>query len=66
MNRNYPRVAALALVVCLSYSPTATAISARDRDAITGPRERIVRIVKKVKNFFRGISSHDEWIPPKP
>jgi hypothetical protein len=65
MNRKYSRVAALALFLYLSVSPVAVAAQ-RDRDVITGPRERVVRIVKKVKNFFRGFTSQDEWTPPRP
>ena len=66
MNRKYLRVAALALVVFLSVSPAAMAEHQRDRDVISGPRERVVRIVKKVKNFLRGLTSQDEWTPPRP
>ena len=66
MNRKYSRVAALALFLYLSVSPVAKAEHQRDRDVISGPRERVVRIVKKVKNFFRGLTSQDEWTPPRP
>lgn len=67
MNRKYSRVAALAIFVCLTFSPDATAKAARDRDAIGGPGERVVRVVKKVKDFFRGFTSdNDGWVPPVP
>jgi len=67
MNRHYPRIAALALFLYLSLSPDASAASHRDRDSIVDPGHRIVRIIKKFKNFFRGISSHDEYpTPPRP
>ena len=66
MNRNYSRVAALALFLFLSISPSATAASRRDRDVIAGPGERVVRVVKKIKDFFRGLTSQDEWNPPLP
>ena len=66
MNRNYSRVAALALFLYLSLSPIATAAPRRDRDGIVDPGDRIVRIVKKVKNFFRGFTSQDELNPPTP
>jgi hypothetical protein len=66
MNRNYSRVAALALFFYLSISPIANAAPQRDRDQIVDPGERIVRIVKKIKNIFRGFTSQDEQIPPVP
>jgi hypothetical protein len=66
MNRNYTRVAALALFLYLSISPAAHAASRRDRDLITDPGERVVRIVKKIKNFFRGFTSQDDLGPPIP
>ncbi len=66
MNRNFSRVAALVFFLCLSISPAATAANRKDRDLFTGPGERIVRVVKKIKNIFRGIGSHDEQIPPVP
>ena len=66
MNRNYTRVAALAFFLYLSISPAAHAASRRDRDLITDPGERVVRIVKKIKNFFRGLTSQDELGPPIP
>lgn len=66
MNRKYLRVAALALFLYLSVTPAAIAAPQRDRDVIAGPGERVVRIVKKIKNFFRGFTSQDEWTPPLP
>ena len=67
MNRHHLRIAALALFLYLALSPVASASPRRDRDLITGPGDRIVRIVKKVKNFFRGIASQDDYpIPPRP
>jgi hypothetical protein len=66
MNRNYSRVAALALFLYLSLSPVATAATRRDRDGIVDPGDRIVRIVKKIKNLFRGFTSQDELNPPTP
>jgi hypothetical protein len=66
MNRNYSRVAALALLLSL-VSPAAMAALPRDRDAVAGPSERVVRIVKKIKNIFRGITAHDDGLyPPVP
>lgn len=68
MNRRYLRVAALAAFLYLSLSPIASAAPRgdRDRDRLD-PRERIVKIVKKVKNFFRGISSQEDLpLPPTP
>jgi len=67
MNRNYLRIAALALFLYLSLSPAMAAASRRDRDGIVDPGERVVRIVKKVKNFFRGFTSQeDTQVPPVP
>ena len=66
MNRNHSRVAALVLFLYLSLSPAATAAPQRDRDAIVDPGERIVRIIKKIKSYFSGITSQDELTPPTP
>jgi hypothetical protein len=67
MNRKFSRVAALALFLYVAVAPIANAASRRDRDLISDPGERIVRIAKKVKNFFRGIGSQDDQqIPPIP
>lgn len=66
MNRNYPRVAALLLVVCLVVAPASLGAPARDRDTISSPYERVTRVIKKVKSFFRGITLDDDWTPPKP
>jgi hypothetical protein len=67
MNRNYMRIGALALFLYLSVSPTANAASRKDRDLSIDPGERVVRIVKKIKNIFRGIGSQDDQqIPPTP
>ncbi len=66
MKRNYSRAAALTLFLYLSVSPAATAAPSRDRDVIAGPGERVVRIVKKIKNIFRGFTSQDDLSPPLP
>jgi hypothetical protein len=66
MNRNYSRVAALALFLYLSVSPMANAAPRRDREQIADPGQRIVRIIKKIKNIFRGFTSQDELNPPLP
>lgn len=66
MNRNYSRVAALGLFLYLSLAPVATAASRRDRDGIVDPGERIVRIAKKIKSYFRGLTSQDDLTPPLP
>lgn len=66
MNRKYSRVAALAIFLCLSVSPVSMAAQ-RDRDVIDGPRERVVRIAKKIKNLVRGfITQDDSLYPPVP
>jgi hypothetical protein len=66
MNRNYLRVSALALFLYLSVAPVAVARQ-RDHDVFTGPGERIIRIIKKVRTFFRGISSQEDLpVPPIP
>ena len=67
MNRKYSRVAALAIFLCLSLSPVAMAASQRERDVLVGPGERVVRFVKRVKNLFRGLTTHDDSLyPPIP
>ncbi len=66
MNRKYSRVAALVVFLYLSLTPVAQAASRRDRDLISDPGERVVRIVKKIKNFFRGFTPQDEQVPPTP
>ncbi|MEA2464964.1 MAG: hypothetical protein QOJ98_2711 [Acidobacteriota bacterium] len=66
MNVNTRRVgvAALALVICLSISPVAAAV--QPNDAFVGIRERITRILKKLKNFG-GIATFEDTIgPPRP
>jgi hypothetical protein len=67
MYRHYQRVAALALFLYLFASPAVMAETRRDRDQITDPGDRIVRIVKKVKSIFRGFTSQeDNPLPPVP
>jgi hypothetical protein len=67
MNRNYSRVAALVFFLYLVVSPAVMAMPRRDRDAFAAPSERIVRIVKKIKNVFRGFTSQeDTQVPPVP
>ena len=69
MKLNYTRIGALALFLYLTVSPIATA-APRDRDAIdatASPIQRVVRVVKKVKNFFRGYTSQEDGhVPPIP
>jgi hypothetical protein len=66
MKLKYTRVGALALFLYLAVSPTAIA-APRDRNAIGDPIERVVRVVKKVKNFFRGYTSQEDGhVPPIP
>jgi hypothetical protein len=65
--KNTLSAAALALVVCLSTAPIASAAVYRDRDGFDGVAERIVRVIKKVQNFFGGvIAQTDQPIPPRP
>jgi hypothetical protein len=68
MNRNYSRVAALAFFLYVSIAPIASAAAprGRDRDWIDASEPRMVRVVKKIKNFFRGFTSLDEQMPPIP
>ncbi len=67
MNRNYSRVAALALFLYLSVVPTTLTAAPRDRDTFVGPGERVVQIVKKIKNLFRGFTAQDDGLyPPVP
>ena len=66
MNRNTSRVTALAFFLYLSISPVASAAAPRERDRIVDPGQRVVRIVKQIKDFFRGFTSLDEQMPPVP
>ena len=66
MKHNRSRVAVLVLFLLFSVSPVAVGASRKDRDNISGPGERIIRIAKKVKLFVRGLVSQDEWTPPLP
>ncbi|HEV7765022.1 MAG TPA: hypothetical protein VGQ76_08480 [Thermoanaerobaculia bacterium] len=67
MNRNYSRIAALALFVYLTVSPAATAAPRRDQARVSNPGDQVVRVVKKLKNFFRGVTTQDEHpVPPVP
>jgi len=61
-------LAALALVVCLTISPLASAEASRSRRELPGnPRERIVRIIDIIKKFFGGISAEEDYpVPPRP
>jgi hypothetical protein len=66
MNRNYLRVAALALSLYLSVAPVVLAAPKKDR-TIGDPGTSIVRIVKKLTSFFRGFAAQDEYpVPPRP
>jgi len=63
--RRYLGAAALALVVCLSVSPTVSASPERDREI--DPRQRVVRVIQAIKRFFGGVSvQEDTLIPPRP
>ncbi len=66
MNVNTRRVgvAALALVVCLSISPVAAAV--QPNQGFVGIREKVIRIIKKLKTFG-GLTSFEDTIgPPRP
>jgi len=66
MNVNTRRVgvAALALVVCLAISPVASAV--QPNDTLFSVRERIIRILKKLKTFG-GTTAHVDFpMPPRP
>jgi hypothetical protein len=67
MNRRYLRVAALTVFLYLLVSPIASAAQKKDRDVIVDPGERVVRVIKKVRNFFRGLTTQDDGLtPPRP
>ena len=67
MNRKYLRVAALAVFLYLSVVPTVLAAPRGDRERIAGPGDPIVRITKKIKTFFRGLTSQEDLpVPPRP
>jgi hypothetical protein len=58
-------VAALTLVVCLSFSPDASAVVVRDHD--DSFHERVVKILKKAKKFFGSIGTLEDALnPPRP
>lgn len=66
MNRHSLRIAALALFVYLSVSPVASARVHEDRATET-PGAAVVRLVKKIKSYFRGFTIQDEYpLPPIP
>ena len=56
----------LALVICLSAVP-ASAAEPLHRDYEYEVRERVVRVIKKVRQFFGGITGlEDVPMPPRP
>jgi hypothetical protein len=57
-------IAALALVVCLSFSPVAAAV--QPNDGAVGVREKIVRILKKLKTLGSVTVFTDFPVPPRP
>lgn len=61
-------VPALTLVLCLLVAPLAPAAeSARDHERSFDVPQRIVRTIRKLKNFVRGITTfNDVPSPPKP
>ncbi len=64
MNLKYRfSAAALTLVVCLALAPVTAAKPADNRDRFE-PRDRILRIVKRIKDFIGRISSQDEYPHP--
>ena len=68
MNLKYRRLsaAALTLVFCLAATPVTLAKPAGERFRFE-PRDPIVRIVKKIKDFLTRISSEDDFPePPRP
>ena len=67
MKLKYRRVsaAALTLIFCLSVAPmmAAKAIRDRDRNRIEPP-EQVVRIVKRIKDLFKRISTQEDFPQP--
>ena len=57
-------VAALALVVCLSISPVAAAV--QPNDVLFSIREKVTRILKKLKTFGPAAVLSDSPVPPRP
>lgn len=55
--------AALALIVCLAVAPTSSAKPSEGRFRLEPP-ERIVRIVKRIKDFLNRISSQEDFPQP--
>ena len=64
VNSRRAGVAALALVVCLSISPVALAV--QPNDAFSGIREKVTRLLKKLKTFGGITAEVDFPHPPKP
>jgi hypothetical protein len=59
-----PAFALLALVLALNVAPSAYAAS-RDGDEPFGVRDRIVRFIHDVQNFFHPHTSSDQLTPPR-
>lgn len=60
------RVNAVVLVLILALAPSAAFSAPRDRDAPQKPGDRIVRIIKQIKNLFAPAVNDDAMTPPKP
>lgn len=58
-----PAFALLALVLALNFTPSAYAAS-RDGDEPFGVRDRIVRFIHDIQNFFKPHTSQDAIVPP--
>lgn len=61
------RFSAIFLVLALATAPSFSAFgAARNRETARTPRERIVQIIKQIRNVFMPTSNDEGVIPPKP
>jgi hypothetical protein len=64
--RQIRRVNAVLLATFLAIAPSIASAAPRHRDKPQNPGERIVQIIKQIRNFFTPSVSEDGVIPPKP
>jgi hypothetical protein len=64
--RLFRRVNAVIFVCCLALAPSVLFAAPRQREMPLTPRERIVRIIKQIRNFFTPSTMEDGVTPPRP
>ena len=66
ISRSRLGAAALALVLCVSISPVASAAGRRRSDDPSF-RETIIKVVLKIRGIFGGVAANDDFPdPPRP